>query len=485
MAFNLKQKPNLSSKLDAFPYQLDAIHAVKKKLYSAIFHEQGLGKTKIAIDLVLYWLEEDIVDTVFIITKKSLVKNWFDEYKTHSHIRPRILSDDRRGNGAALNAPALVYILNYEVCTANFELVKLFLKTCRVGAILDESQKIKNPGAKLTASFLALSDSFVRKVIMTGTPVANRPHDIWSQIKFLDGGTALGDNFELFKERIDFPEGTADISYVKELEAIQNKIRDFSIRETKQSVDISLPSKTIVSRPVTLAIQQRKIYEAYKADLAYEFKTEHGFVTDSADNILKRLLRLVQCASNPALIDPTYQEIPAKFTELNDILEKEIPSDEKVIVWTSFINNAIWLYSKLGKYNPAIVHGANSIDDRNAEIDRFKGQLDCRILVATPGSAKEGLTLTIANHAFFYDRSFSLDDYLQAQDRIHRISQDRECYIYNLIAADSIDEWINQLLYKKFKAAQLVQGDMKASQGESIFNCDLSKMLAEILKPQQ
>lgn len=68
------------------------------------------------------------------------------------------------------------------------------------------------------------------------------------------------------------------------------------------------------------------------------------------------------------------------------------------------------------------------------------------MLIATPAAAKEGLTLTVANHAVFYDRSFSLDDYLRAQDRIHRISQTRTCFVTNLIASHSIDEWVDVLL---------------------------------------
>ena len=69
-------------------------------------------------------------------------------------------------------------------------------------------------------------------------------------------------------------------------------------------------------------------------------------------------------------------------------------------------------------------------------------------------------TLTVANHAVFFDRSFSLDDYLQAQDRIHRISQKRICYVYNLILRDSIDEWVNSLLAAKHLAARLGQGEV-------------------------
>jgi SNF2 family DNA or RNA helicase len=82
------------------------------------------------------------------------------------------------------------------------------------------------------------------------------------------------------------------------------------------------------------------------------------------------------------------------------------------------------------------------------------------VLIATPGAAKEGLTLTVANHVIFFDRSFSLDDYLQAQDRIHRVSQVKTCYVYNLIMRDSIDEWVDLLLQAKKLAAQLAQGDI-------------------------
>ena len=71
MAFRLRKSPSLGSKQEAYPYQLDAVMAVKDLCYAAIFHEQGLGKTKIAIDLVLYWLTNDLVDTAFIVTKKS------------------------------------------------------------------------------------------------------------------------------------------------------------------------------------------------------------------------------------------------------------------------------------------------------------------------------------------------------------------------------------------------------------------------------
>ena len=80
----LKKEPNLQAKLTAFPYQQDAFEAVKDLEYAAIFHEQGLGKTKIAIDLLLYWLKNTSIDTVLVVTKKQLVANWL---LPHDHVQ--------------------------------------------------------------------------------------------------------------------------------------------------------------------------------------------------------------------------------------------------------------------------------------------------------------------------------------------------------------------------------------------------------------
>jgi SNF2 family DNA or RNA helicase len=150
-------------------------------------------------------------------------------------------------------------------------------------------------------------------------------------------------------------------------------------------------------------------------------------------------------------------------------------------VWTSFTDNADWLADQLKPFNAVKVHGKMAIADRNASIAKFKQVKDCKILVATPGAAKEGLTLTVANYAIFYDRNFSLDDYLQAQDRIHRISQSATCYVYNLLVKDSIDEWVDELLSAKHVAAKLGQGDIDEANFSTEMSYAFSAMLADVL----
>ena len=87
----------------------------------------------------------------------------------------------------------------------------------------------------------------------------------------------------------------------------------------------------------------------------------------------------------------------------------------------------------------------------------------------------------MANHVIFYDRGFSLDDYLQAQDRIHRISQTKTCFIHNIIISGSIDEWIDALLEAKQKAAFLAQGDITLDDYQKVADYSFGDLIRQIL----
>ena len=257
---------NYSVKHEAFPYQHEAFEEIKDKEYAAIFHEQGLGKTKIAIDLLMYWLEKREIDTVLIVTKKTLVKNWVEEFGEHTHIRPHILDSNKHSNFFVFNSRAQAVITNFETVSSEFERMQLFLKTRNVGIIIDESTKIKNPESKLTQDFFKLSSLFKIRVIMTGTPVANRPYDIWAQIFFLDHGASLGTDFSAFKletnltNNLGHNEGKR-VRFEDAVSHIFEKIKDFSVRETKNSGIISLPSKKYMTLYVDFEDEQRRMYK--------------------------------------------------------------------------------------------------------------------------------------------------------------------------------------------------------------------------------
>lgn len=466
-----------------FPYQEHAFEAIKDLEYSAILHEQGLGKTKIALDLLLYWLAEDVLDCVMLVVKKGLIANWKKEIAAHTALKPKLITQKKSDNFHAFNAPHRLYLTHFEAIKGEQSRMALFCKTRRVGIVIDEVQKIKNPNAALTNSFMALSKGFKRRAIMTGTIVANRPYDIWAPIFFLDGGQSLGTDFDTFKQDHDFTDTMPDDEAEKEafktrLGSLFDRISAFAVRETKDGAGIDLPSKVFRTLRCEWETQQEELYKQIRDEYRAIVERNGLPALDEAEGILKRLLRLVQIASNPRLVDGGYDRIPGKFLELEHLLAGAKQRGEKAIVWSTFTENADWLASELSAYNAVKVHGKMAIEARNKSIERFLNEDAVRVLVATPGAAKEGLTLTVANHVIFYDRSFSLDDYLQSQDRIHRISQTKVCYVHNLVMADSVDEWVDVLLGEKELAAKLTHGDI----GTDAFGADMNYQMFAMLK---
>ncbi len=474
-----------SAKHEAFPYQHEAFEEIKDKDYAAIFHEQGLGKTKIAIDLLLYWLKCREIDTVLIVTKKTLVKNWVEEFGEHTSLRPKVLDNNKRSNFFVFNSRAEVVITNFETVSGERERMALFLKTRNVAIVIDESTKIKNPESKLTQDFFALSPLFKIRVIMTGTPVANRPYDLWAQVFFLDQGQSLGTDFSAFKIETNLTNSLGHNDnkrnvFEDTVSHIFEKIKDFSVRETKNSGIISLPTKKYLTFYVDFEDEQRRMYEEIREEMTTTIHRGDFAILDESQDSLKRLLRLVQAASNPRLLDDRYDSISGKEQILDELIDDIIQRGEKVIVWSSFTENVDYFCRKYKVHGAVKITGKMNVEDRGRSVDNFKHG-DAKILFATPQSAKEGLTLTVANNCIFYDRGFNLDDYLQAQDRIHRISQKKQCNIHNLIVADSIDMWIDKLLKAKQNAAFLAQGDISIEDYQQVADYSFGDMVKEIL----
>lgn len=485
----LNNEPSYEAKFNSFTYQSQAVDFAKDLEYAAIFHEQGLGKTKIALDIALYWISQKEIDTVLIVTKKGLIKNWQEETKTHSFLHPKVLGNNRTSNFYVFNSTTRLIITNYETISLEKSRFKLFLKSRNVGIIIDESAKLKNPESKITQDFFELSSLFIRKIIMTGTPVANRPYDIWSQIYFLDKGKSLGDDYKEFKSKSDLSNELASntekrIEFEKFISKIFERINNFSIRETKKSAKIILPDKIYHNVWTMFTPEQKKMYDKLRKELYIELIKDDKKKIDDVSSVLKRILRLEQITSNPKMLDETVDFKSGKEKEIKFLVKEIIGREEKVIIWTNYIYNVEYLKKIFSDYDAVTISGSMSIEQRNESVKRFKNG-PAKVLIATPQSAKEGLTLTVANNAIFYDRGFSLDDYLQAQDRIHRISQAKDCNIYNIMIRGSIDEWIDKLLNAKEKAAALVQNDISKEDYNDEVDYTYDKIIKKILEVEE
>jgi SNF2 family DNA or RNA helicase len=336
----------------------------------------------------------------------------------------------------------------------------MFLKIRKMAIVLDESHKIKNPDAKTTNSIFELKDFAKKRIIITGTPIANKPLDLWAQFYFLDNGNLLGSSFKKFEKKYSIDLKDDDLSEQKDrFNNLREIILSNSMRRLKEDV-LELPEKIYIEKYVQLEGQQKKIYDQLKNELYIEITNIAGeAIIDRSDELLKKLLRLAQIASNPLLIDKAYNEIPVKFPLLDTLIKNILEQKQKVIVWSCFVDNIRILYKRYKEFGTLMLYGDIPIEKRNEIVKQFRSNDESMILIANPAAAREGLTLTSANNAVYLDRNFNLVDYLQSQDRIHRISQTKVCKIFKIIAKNTIDEYIDEIIYKKHKLAEYVQGD--------------------------
>jgi SNF2 family DNA or RNA helicase len=451
---------DFSPKTQPLSHQVEAIDYIESHEQIALFDEQGLGKTKVVIEALCNNMRDSVLDGAIVVCRKHLIGNWQDEIERHSHLRSIVLRGTAYAKGLRFMTFAHFYLVNYEATSSEIERLGALMSIRKTAIVLDESHIIKNPRTQSARALFALRERAKKRILITGTPVANRPQDIWAQFFFLDGGVLLGRSYEEFRKAYTPDLGSAQLQNNEEkfndLRAVLNAN---SIRRTKGDV-LHLPEKSYLNIPVILTGRQRAMYEELRDDLRLTLTSIEGNVeVDEASVFFKRLLRLVQIASNPRLVDKAYNEIPAKFARLDELVEEILDRKQKVIIWSSFVDNVRLLRRRYKGRGAQMISGETTMDDRRRVVRRFMQDTDSKILVANPAAAREGLTLTAANNAVYVDRNFNMVDYLQSQDRIHRISQGLPCTIYKLIARDTIDEYVDELLYKKQKLAGFVAGD--------------------------
>jgi SWI/SNF-related matrix-associated actin-dependent regulator of chromatin subfamily A-like protein 1 len=457
----------------ALPHQAQGTEFLRSSHYAGLFDEQGLGKSKQLIDAISAEISVGNLRGALIVCPNGLKSTWASEIKRFSSLPYAVFGAGRKARRTAFRSlRAAFYVINYEAVEAELPSLRALLRFKPMAFILDESHRIKTPHAKVTRAILQLRSNAVRRYLLSGTPVANKPDDLWSQVFFLDGGQSLGATLEQFRSRYGNSRGYKNIA------DLQERLSAISMRRLKEGT-IPIPPKYISRVYVDLTGRQQVMYDEMRNELALWVTSLSGDqVLEQADAILARLVRLAQLASNPALLDASYHEVGAKIAMLDALLETHIDQGgRKVIVWTSFVGNVRALQSRYARYRPVTLYGEMDTNRRDHSVRAFRGDEAVRLLIANPAAAREGLTLTEANVAIYVDRTFNLVDYLQSQDRIHRISQTRTCEIVLLLANATIDQFIDYSLDQKHRLARFVQQD-----SHEISPADLALSKPEILR---
>lgn len=456
----------------------------------AVFWEQGTGKTKLIIDTVTWLYQKGEIDAVIVVAPNSVHRNWVAD-ELPAHLLEEVAAKSRYHVYEASKAPTLWHkaavkeliahrglawmAISYDafMTKAGKKVMWKMLKERRVFYVLDESQRIKTPGAKRTISIVASGKYAKYKRILTGTPVANGPFDIYAPLRFLRDkfwhhfsiGSALAfrHQYGVFKSGYNHAQEREFNTLVdyKNLEQLYNILQPISSRVLKEDV-LDLPPKLYSKRYFEMTTAQRRIYDQLVEEFIAELET--GEVV-KAPLIITRMLRLQQVTCGYLPVSPAdYKGENQEFHMIGDVnprleLLKELAADmpHQAIIWARFRRDIDLIMDALGK-DAVRFDGRVKERDRQVAKEAFqKGEF--QFFVSNPGVGGEGLTLTAAQSELYYNNSFKLTERLQSEDRPHRIGQEHPVNITDIIAQGTIDERIVKALLKKYNIAALITGD--------------------------
>jgi non-specific serine/threonine protein kinase len=325
--------------------------------------------------------------------------------------------------------------------------------------ILDESQAIKNPDARVTKAVQQLRA--VNRVILSGTPVQNNTSDLYAQFQFLNPGL-LG-NREYFNREFGIP--IDKLGSKEKTRDLKKLIFPFTLRRTKEQVAKDLPDKTVSVLWCTMEAEQRKLYNHYRDGYRNRLlkKIDEEGIAKSGIDVLEGLLRLRQLCDHPALVEKKegVDQPSVKIEELTREVQ-ENAGNHKLLVFSQFTQMLRLIEAEFIKAGISYCYldGSTTLPQRKEQVNKFQEDETIKAFLISLKAGGVGLNLTVADYVYIVDPWWNPAAEQQAIDRAHRIGQTRKVFAYKMICKDSVEEKILQLQEKKkILADDLIQED--------------------------
>jgi len=402
------------------PYQKAGIAYAIKRSSTLIGDEMGLGKTIQAIGII----NATTPKTVLVVCPASLKINWKNEMT-------KWLVADRdiqivNGGGEQIPTNPDVIIINYDVLSKHKDAINA--RTWDM-VIMDEAHYIKNPNAKRTQVAVGIKAN--RKIVLTGTPITNRPIELQPIAGYLDPET-FGNFFKFgvryagaYKDRFGWNWDGA--SNLDELQRILRQ--SFMIRRRKDEVLKDLPEKV------------RQIIVLPNSEYGDEIKKEFDSLADAVDETSSENIDFEKMSG--VRHETALAKVGDVVAHLEDI-------DHQVVVMAHHKDVVDGIKAGLeaaGKSVVTLTGDCNQAHRQNS-VDTFQaGQAD--VFIGTIGAAGVGITLTSASHVVFAELDWVPGNVSQAEDRCHRIGQDSSVLVQHLVVDGSIDARLAQVLVGK------------------------------------
>ena len=443
-------------RVEPYEYQREGICFGLENKRIIIGDEPGLGKTLQSIG---------IVDTAnaypcLVICPSSLKINWQREFEKFTDKSAIVLDNNVRTTWGYLLTMGVhqVAIVNYE------SLRKFFVWDIRSegksgGAprafrlkdvvfnpqikafksiIIDESHRVKDPSAQQTIFTKGLSVGKDWCILLSGTPVVNRPEDLIAQLSIMNRLGEFGGRAKFIADYSTDPKDKTATPAVP-LSVLSQQLYDTCmIRREKAKVLPQLPDKTRVD--LYVEISNTNEYYLAANDLA-AYLQEYTECTDSEIRRKMRMEALVKFMTLRSLVTK------GKIAQAVDFIRTFLDSGKKLIVFCSLHE----IVDELQKAFPraVTVTGRDSTVNKQASVDAFQNNPNVNLIICSIKAAGVGLTLTASSNVAFIELAWTYADCCQCEDRAHRIGQKDNVTCYYLLGRGTIDHTIYSLIHRK------------------------------------
>lgn len=465
-----------SCKVSPLPHQREAIEFGINHPAFLNGDQQGLGKTYESLmtaEIRDYW--EPLNHVLIICGVASLRLNWGKEVEKFTCHDYKILGEriGKRG-GKKITTEAKIeelknideqpfYIITNKETLSEESVVDELSDLCASGkigmVIFDECHKCKNPGTKAANGLFRLNSKY--KIALSGTPIVNNPLDAYVFLYWIGvecrNFYVFRNYYVKFREFVKIDDDGVKKKYripigYKHIDEIKRELSHFMIRRLKDNV-LTLPNKIKVDEYLEMDAEQRGLYEEI-----YNQILDKADKIEEMQNPLTEFLRLREATVAPSMVSSSVTK-SVKMDRMVDIVRETIENGEKILIFSFYAEPVKEIKRRLEevKIKPACITAETK--DVEKEIDKFRTKAD--VMIGTIKVLGTGHTLTEATTVLFMDLPWTSADLEQAEDRAHRIGQNKPVTYINLICKDTIDERLNEIINTKKDLSDMLVDNKK------------------------
>lgn len=457
VAFQIPEMPELDGehglKVQPYPYQLQGIARGLQLKRFINGDDMGLGKTLESIATI----NKANAFPCLVICPNVVKINWQREWHKFTDKKAMVLTDSVRDSWPFFWQTGMnqVFIVNYESLRKYFvrritkaekwtlkdvefhNTIKLFKSV-----IIDESHKVKSTTTQQTKFCKGIASGKEYIILLTGTPVVNKPKDLVAQLGIMDRMIDMG-GWKGFMLR--YCSGPNQASNLKEL---NYKLWQYCFfRREKSKVLTQLPDK--VRQIVSCEITNRKEYMDAERDLIDYLKR----YKEADDEKIQKSLKGEVMVRIGILKDITAR---GKLKEVIDFVKDFRENGKKIILFCNL--HEIVDRLMIAFPSAVCVTGRQNMQEKQASVDAFQKNPKTDVIICSIKAASAGITLTAASDVAFIELPWTYADCDQAESRAHRIGQKDSVNCYYLLGRRTIDQKLYRIIEEKKHISNAVLG---------------------------